>query len=123
MSVCRRIMVVEDDPQWAEILGAVISLHGWVPVVAHTMGEAIANLAHQPVYVTLLDLRLPDCTSEMTIDRIRMLKAMGAGRVLVVTGAEVTAEMLEALLAAGADSAITKAVHGFRATLDAILCP
>lgn len=99
----RLILVVEDDQQYAQVLCAMISLRpGHRALVAYTMREAIISMKEHAFDVTLLDLSLPDSTVTETLDKIPVLKAFGAGRVIVLTGVQVTPNLQLAAQVAGA---------------------
>jgi two-component system catabolic regulation response regulator CreB len=57
---CRTILVVEDEALIAETLIYALRTEGFSPVWKTTGGEALAELAEQPVALVVLDVGLPD---------------------------------------------------------------
>jgi CheY-like chemotaxis protein len=68
----RRILVVEDEPELAQILEAFLAAAGgFEVVVAHTGAEALARCGEEPPALVLLDLELPDVDGAQLLARIR----------------------------------------------------
>jgi CheY-like chemotaxis protein len=68
----RRILVVEDDPELAQIIEAFLTgAGGFDAVVARDGAEALAECARVPPALVLLDLELPDLDGARLLDRIR----------------------------------------------------
>lgn len=112
MNLQRRVLIVEDDPQWGEVVAALVTLAGYRPEIVMTMGAAVAALA-VPAEIVLLDLRLPDSTTEQSLLAIQRLKRLGAGRVLVITGAPIEIELGHY----GADAVVPKDCGAFQSRL------
>jgi CheY-like chemotaxis protein len=55
----KKILVVEDSCHLRELLGKILALRGWGPILAASGREALAKLECQP-RVILMDMRLPD---------------------------------------------------------------
>ncbi len=56
------VLVVDDNVDAAELLQALLGLHGFAVQIAHTGAAALAALAQQRYQVLLLDIGLPDMT-------------------------------------------------------------
>ncbi len=78
------VLLVEDDPDFAGVLGDALSRAGYSVVRAHDGGEAVQRLAAGAVDVMVLDLRLPDRSG---LDVYRELRGAGLSvPTIVVTG-------------------------------------
>ncbi len=54
----QRLLLVDDDVEYAEILAEALTRRGWCVTSAHTAGDALALAAQQPFDDAVLDLRL-----------------------------------------------------------------
>lgn len=89
-----RILVVDDDPSWRELLSESIETAQAVPSgelmlgVAHTFAEADALLDRQHFHLAFVDLRLKEDERELTGKRIaEKITRQGEGAcVVIVTG-------------------------------------
>lgn len=105
----RRILVVEDNPDVAEVTAELLSLDGQLVTVATTGVDALAAFDRLHPEIVLLDLGLPDMTG---YDLARVLRARPAGAEAVLVsisgwgGPEVEARAAEA----GIDRHLTKPV-------------
>lgn len=104
----RKLLIIEDDPMYAEILCAMLKMRRWSTVVASSMGEAEISLKTNKFSATILDLRLPDSDTLSSLDRIQALKELGAGNVIIITGANVTPEIELLAKISGADGILSK---------------
>lgn len=109
----RRVLIIEDDAQWAQILCAILALQGWKPAVVGTMARAWEFLRFNLVEATLLDLRLPDSDIQSSLDAITTLKSLGSGPVIVVTGAPMDDHLLLVARWSGAAQVVSKDVRAF----------
>lgn len=81
-----RILLVEDDPNDAELVHAFLegaADEGAEIMRAHTLAEGLRALKEGEVHLTLLDLDLPDSNGFETLERMR---AAARGPVIVLTG-------------------------------------
>ncbi len=104
----RTLLIIEDDPQYAELLLAMLKLRRWNPVAALSMAAAFDILKRQKADATILDLSLPDSDTLTSLEQIPVLKESGAGRVIIITGAEVTQNLILLAKISGADGIICK---------------
>ena len=104
----RTLLIIEDDPMYAEILSAMLKMRRWEPVAALSMSAAWELLKTRAFDATILDLALPDSDTGSSLDLIPLLKAKGAGRVIIITGAVITPPMSLVAQLAGADGIMSK---------------
>lgn len=121
MDVKQLALVVDDDPRWAEVLSAMLALRGYQSIPCASLAGAFIALSSRPVDLTLLDLMLPDSVTTNTLSKIPALKAIGAGRVVVVTGIPLTTEIMTLAETCGADSILSKLDFRFPSRVDQAL--
>jgi DNA-binding response OmpR family regulator len=100
----RRVVVVEDEPEFASLLCLWIERHGWEAVVAADCPEALAVFQAQEPDIVLLDIGLPGMDGWQVLERIR---ATSHVPILLVTARGTEAEKIRGL-SLGADDYITK---------------
>lgn len=93
--VGRDIVLVEDDPRFAEVVCAMLGVEGFSVRTARSRREALDLLAAGRPELLLLDLGLPDCRGP---DLVHEIVAM-AVPVLVLTGARAPSAVLDAIRA------------------------
>ncbi|MGH2466513.1 MAG: response regulator transcription factor [Candidatus Limnocylindrales bacterium] len=98
------ILIVEDEPEFAELLGLWLEREGWSTVVAGDGPTALAAFAAERPDAVLLDLSLPGLDGWELLSAMR---AAGEVPILVVTARGAEADKLRGLRA-GADDYITK---------------
>ena len=54
------ILIVEDDPVIADVIGMTLEEAGHFSTVAHTIEASLAELRHNRIDAVLLDINLPD---------------------------------------------------------------
>jgi two-component system, OmpR family, response regulator len=100
-----RALVVDDDPDLAELVERVLAASGYEVRVVTEAAEVPAALAeHQPGLVTL-DLSLPGVHGTELLSAVR---TGTSAHVVVVTGHVLAGEALAEVHAAGADDVLTK---------------
>lgn len=104
----RKLLIIEDVAVYAELLCAMLKMRNWEPSVAPTMAAAFALLAANKFDATILDLRLPDSDTMTSLDHIPALKAAGAGRLVIITGADVQPDLQLMAKLSGADGILSK---------------
>src|SRR6185437_8765278 len=80
------ILLVEDDPQFAELVRAQLRRMSWVNSrleVAGTLAAALARLQAEPFGLVITDLSLPDSRE---LDTLAALLRAGEQPVIVLTG-------------------------------------
>ncbi|MCD7107590.1 response regulator transcription factor [Rhizobium sp. DKSPLA3] len=95
-----RILIVEDDPDMAEMLFDLVEAEGWTPFVAGSAEEATAFLSRETVHLILLDHNLPGASGRTFAQRIRSSMDVG---IIMVTAAGSSAERVLGLETAADD--------------------
>jgi len=100
---CMRILVIEDDAQFARLLTAMLAQDTEPHAVVHaaSLAAALARLAEQRFDVLLVDLGLPDSKGLPTFHTAR--DHAGDAPVVVVSGTRDDALALEAIREGAAD--------------------
>jgi CheY-like chemotaxis protein len=78
------ILVVDDDRDFAEMLGEVLELHGHSVEVAFTGEQAVARFRDRNYDVAIMDVRLPGRNGAESLSAIRETKPLA--RVIMMTG-------------------------------------
>lgn len=71
MGGAERILLVEDDPRWAELTSAQLKRHGYEVEVAMTGAQAITFASRRPPDLVLLDFELPDMDGLDVLDAFK----------------------------------------------------
>jgi two-component system KDP operon response regulator KdpE len=99
-----RILVVEDEPAFAELISLWLERHGWRPEIAPDGAHALRIFGEAPPDLIVLDLGLPRVDGWLVIERVR---AESTVPIIVVTARGSEADKVRGL-AAGADDYVTK---------------
>ena len=99
-----RILVVEDEPAFAELIALWLERHGWRPEIAPDGAHALRAVAEQLPDLIVLDLGLPRVDGWQVIERVREESFVP---IIVVTARGSEADKVRGL-AAGADDYVTK---------------
>ena len=99
-----RILIVEDEPEFADLLALWVARHGWRPRVARDGAEAVVSFEAEEPDLVLLDLSLPRLNGWQVIERIR---ATSLVPILLVTARDAEQDKIRGL-GAGADDYMTK---------------
>ena len=99
-----RILIVEDEPEFADLLALWVGRHGWRPRVARDGAEAVVSFEAEEPDLVLLDLSLPRLNGWQVIERIR---ATSLVPILLVTARDAEQDKVRGL-GAGADDYMTK---------------
>ncbi len=99
-----RILVVEDEPAFAELISLWLERHGWRPEIAPDGAHALRSFQEAPPDLIVLDLSLPRVDGWHVIERVRQRSAVP---IIVVTARGSEADKVRGL-AAGADDYVTK---------------
>ncbi len=79
-----RILVVDDDPDWREVLRFTLEDMGYEPVEASSGPEALERMQQESFPVVLLDMRMPGMDGHEVISRMpRPLP-----RIVLLTGSD-----------------------------------
>jgi CheY-like chemotaxis protein len=104
-----RVLVVEDDPDTAESLRALLDLCGYLVVVAGTSQQGIEAARKLEPHIVLCDIGLPDSDGYVVGSILRQSGHTSAARLIAVTGRGQVKDRLRAL-AAGFDQHLVKPV-------------
>ena len=104
--VGERILVVEDEPAFADLIATWLGQHGFRPIIAHDGLEAVRLFETEEPDLILLDLALPHLDGWEVIRRVR---ATSIVPIVVVTARGAVADKVRGLVE-GADDYMTKPV-------------
>jgi CheY-like chemotaxis protein len=99
------IMIVDDEPQVAEVLAHSLSRQGHQTTVVHSGQEALDQLRTRPLDAMFLDVSMPGMNGLDVMVEVKRLKPTLA--VVVITG-HATAEEVERMKQLGAVDVIQK---------------
>ncbi len=80
------ILVIEDDPAVARVLGIMLERHGLQAIVANTLERARRILAHSRPSAILLDMGLPDGSGLELLDHVTSTEGLEHVPVVVLSG-------------------------------------
>ena len=100
-----RVLVVDDEPTIAELLGMALRLEGWAVTIAHDGSSAVSQAVKSSPDVAVLDLMLPDIDGLEVLRRIRQRDPDLP--VLFLTARDAVEDRI-AGLTAGGDDYVTK---------------
>ncbi|OGO70591.1 MAG: hypothetical protein A2Z37_15530 [Chloroflexi bacterium RBG_19FT_COMBO_62_14] len=101
------VLVVDDEPDFCQVVKEILSIDGLVVLEAHSVTQALAALAHQTPDLVLTDVMMPDIDG---LDLIRSLRSEPSWSRIpaVVVSARVLEEDRAAALLAGANAFLPK---------------
>ncbi|KEY54021.1 regulator [Agrobacterium tumefaciens] len=88
------ILIVEDDPDMAELIADLVEAEGWSPLVVHSAEDAAATLGHEQIDLVLLDHNLPGISGRTFAQRIRTELGLNVGIVMVTAAGSATERVL-----------------------------
>ena len=100
------ILIVEDEPEFRELVELWVTRHGWRTAIAVDGSEAIRRFAEEEPALVLLDLNLPGIDGWQVTEWIR---GLGSTPVLMVTALDAEQDVVRGLVA-GADDYLTKPI-------------
>jgi two-component system OmpR family response regulator len=100
-----RVLVVDDEPNIAELLSMALRLEGWEILVAHTGNEAVSTARSRTPDAVVLDMMLPDFDGLEVLRKIRSHSPDVA--VLFLTARDAVEDRVTGLTAGG-DDYVTK---------------
>ncbi|KJF73706.1 response regulator transcription factor [Agrobacterium arsenijevicii] len=95
-----RILIVEDDPDMAELISDLIEAEGWLPTCARSAEEADEILAKDRMQLVLVDHNLPGTSGRAFAQRLRSQIDIG---IVMVTAAGSAADRVLGLETAADD--------------------
>jgi len=106
----RRVLVVDDNVDAAELLGAFIERAGHQPSIASCAREALAVASELRPEVALIDIGLPDMNGYDLVRSLRALPGLEACRYVAVTGHKSQSAIARGI-SAGFEAYLTKPVE------------
>lgn len=101
------ILIVEDEPEFRELVELWVSRHGWRTAVAADGSEVVRRFDEEVPALVLLDLNLPGIDGWQVTEWIR---SVGTTPVLMVTALGAEVDVIRGL-EAGADDYLTKPIR------------
>ena len=95
-----RILIVEDDPDMAELISDLLEAEGWTPLTAPSAEDAAGVLTRETVHLVLVDHNLPGTSGRTFAQRLRAESAIG---IVMVTAAGSAADRVLGLETAADD--------------------
>jgi len=113
-----KLLIIEDDKPFIELIHHALG-PGEIQV-AGTMKEALQLIDENAPDVLVLDLGLPDSTTDQTLARIRELKTRAKDAKLIVISGYSNPRIIEEALRHGADQFLSKD-QGFFGRIETLL--
>lgn len=95
-----RILIVEDDPDMAELISDLVEAEGWIPLTARSAEDAMGVLARETAHLVLVDHNLPGTSGRTFAQRLRAQMNIG---IIMVTAAGSAADRVLGLETAADD--------------------
>lgn len=95
-----RILIVEDDPDMAELISDLVEAEGWTPLTAPSAEAAMGVLARETMHLVLVDHNLPGASGRTFAQRLRAQADIG---IIMVTAAGSAADRVLGLETAADD--------------------
>ncbi len=103
----RRVLVVDDSIDAAEMVASLLEYSGHSVVTAHSGADAIARARAEPPDIVFLDIGLPDMSGMQAASAMRRLPELDRTRLVALSGYGQDSDR-EKALAAGFDHHLTK---------------
>lgn len=119
----RRVLVVDDDKEYALILSVWLRSPLLEIVLAHTLASALEWLGKKLRFdAAIIDLHLPDATVGEVLDSVRRFRQMGSDAVVVITGVAGINGFREHALEMGATACLMKDEPQFVEKIKQAIC-
>ena len=102
-----KILIVDDEPSFCELLKTVLKSHGHEAMTAYTGRDALDSFMQCRPHFTLLDLRMPEMDGLEVLKKIRAIDPKAAVMILTAWG---TDEMEQRARQLGATDFLSKAL-------------
>ncbi len=102
-----RVLVVDDDPDIREVVGAMLEAVGLAVCAVSSGEEALEHLAGEPYDLVVLDWNLPGRSGLDVCKKLRRAKPTGRIPILFLTAHAASQDMVDAF-ASGADDYVVK---------------
>ena len=88
-------MVVDDEPDVADLLSLMLESQGYEVISAYGGNECLEKLEHEIPDLILLDLIMPDIDGWEVLERIRQDERLNSVFVIILTAKQLTAEVVQ----------------------------
>lgn len=82
----KKILVIEDDPDVAMVIGTVVRMAGYEAVTAHDALTAMSVARQNKPDLITLDVGMPGGGGDVVLERIRTNSATSLTPVIIITG-------------------------------------
>ncbi len=115
-----RALIVDDDPDVAELLAALLEDFGFVVTVANQLEPDLAQIFREAPDLLLMDIELPGISGN---DAVQRLRTQGYAGRIVTLSANATQRARQVAIAAGSDDFLTKPlnVEQFSRTIERVV--
>ncbi|QBB71755.1 response regulator [Pseudolysobacter antarcticus] len=103
-----RVLIVDDDPDVADLLAALLEDFGFVVTMANQVAPDLAQIFLEAPDLLLMDVELPGISGN---DAVQRLRAQGYAGRIVTLSANATERARKVAMAAGCDDFLTKPLN------------
>lgn len=96
-----KVLVVDDEPAVAEMLGEILRLIGYVPTMCNSAFDALALLSQNKFDVIVSDIRMPGMDGKQFYKRLKVQQPDYIKRIIFLTGDTVSEDTKEFLVSTG----------------------
>ncbi len=96
------VLIIDDDPDVAEVLSAYITDLGYETHIAESSTKGLELINNNDYFAVFSDWKMPDIKGDEVLRRIRNFKPELSERFVLITGAILDEEMENKLLSTGA---------------------
>lgn len=107
MAEAFKVLIIEDEPDIAELLRFNLSLEGYVPIVCHSAEDGMRVIEEQEVSLILLDLMLPGMSGLEFCQAVRRNSELKSTGIIMLTAKNQEEDLVRGL-EMGADDYIGK---------------
>ena len=101
------ILLVDDEPNFREVVGEILRMQGLRVIVATSVADALTSMRVSPPDLVLTDLMMPDVDGLSFVRMIRSTPAWERIPVIMLTARSTESDLYEATMA-GATSLLSK---------------
>jgi len=96
-----KVLVVDDEPAVAEMLGEILRLIGYVPTMCNSAIDALALLSQNKFDVIVSDIRMPGMDGKQFYERLKTQQPDYVRRIIFLTGDTVSPDTKEFIESTG----------------------
>lgn len=104
----KRVLILEDHAQMADLLAAILRREGCEVVVVSTLGLALEEARMEAFDLVLIDLYLEDHDAIATMSAAPQMLSSGAKRVVAITAREITPQIIAVASRSGIEDIVAK---------------